>query len=519
LIQIRYEKRVVKVENFPMGIDFEKYNQKALELAQISEDGNVSCKDEIEKHIRREKSRKIILSIDWLDYTKGLVNRLKSFRTFLKDYPRYHSKVSLLFYVTPSNESISEYLKIKSELDEQVGRINSEFGKINWTPIYYFYTELSFDELIQVYLCSDVALVAPFRDGLNLIAKEYIASRPDKKAVLVLSELAGSSKELGEALIVNPNNRHEVADALHHALSMPEEERIERNTALRKRLSNYTENKWAKDFLDSLESVKKIQEYNLTRKINKKITDAILERYTKSTKRMIFLDYDGTLQGFFKDPQAAKPDKELYSIIRGLTSDKNNQVVIISGRDKETLSNWFKGKWRLGFIAEHGVWYREFNGEWKMMEAINKDWMEVIEPTLNFYVDRTPRSFIEEKNYSLVWHYRDADPDLGIQRSIELKDELQSLVTNLNLEIMDGDKVIEIKNSGINKGRAAQFRMGGENYDFVIAMGDDWTDEFTFEAMPDEAITIKVGTKSTRAKYFVENFRNIRELLLKLSKS
>ena len=328
--------------------------------------------------------------------------------------------------------------------------------------------------------------------------------------------MAGASKELGEALIVNPNNRHEVADALHHALSMSDEEKVTMNTALRKRLSNYTENKWANDFINSLESVKKIQEYNLTRKISREITNAILERYSASKKRIIFLDYDGTLQGFFKDPQAAKPDQELYSIIKGLTKDQSNQVVIISGRDKETLSSWFEGEWSLGFIAEHGVWYREFDGEWNMMEAINKDWMDVIKPILNFYVDRTPRSFIEEKNYSLVWHYRDADPDLGIQRSIELKDELQSLVANLNLEIMDGDKVIEIKNSGINKGRAAQFRMGSEEYDFIMAMGDDWTDEFTFEAMPEKSITIKVGTKSTRAKYYVENFRNIREILLKL---
>lgn len=519
LNQIRYEKRVLKVENFPMGIDFEKYTLRAKKLSEKTPKGLLSFKDEIEQHIRMQGDRKIILSIDWLDYTKGLVNRLKSFRTFLKDYPRYHSRVSLLFYVTPPNESITEFKKIKSELDEQVGRINSEFGQIHWTPIYYFYTELTLDEIIQVFLSSDVAMITPFRDGLNLISKEYIASRPDKKAALVLSEMAGAAKEMGEALIVNPNNRHEVADAIHQALSMSDEEKIEMNTSLRKRLSNYTEAKWAKDFLDSLESVKKIQEYNLTRKINKKIIDAIHERYEDAGKRMIFLDYDGTLQGFFKDPQAAKPDVPLYKILKKLTNDKKNQVVIISGRDKETLSSWFDGEWRLGFIAEHGVWYRELDGEWKMIEAINKQWMDIIRPTIDFYVDRTPRSFVEEKNYSLVWHYRDADPDLGIQRSMELKDELQSLVTNLNLEIMDGDKVIEIKNAGINKGRAAQFRMGNKDFDFVMAMGDDWTDEFTFEAMPEQAVTIKVGSKLTRAKYYVETYKNIREILKQLTNS
>jgi trehalose 6-phosphate synthase/phosphatase len=200
-------------------------------------------------------------------------------------------------------------------------------------------------------------------------------------------------------------------------------------------------------------------------------------------------------------------------LVEKLVADDKNRVIIISGRDKETLATWFQDDWKLGFIAEHGVWHKEVEGEWKMLEAIDKEWMDIIRPTIDFYVDRTPRSFIEEKNYSLVWHYRDADPDLGFQRSLELKDELQSLVTNLNLEIMDGDKVIEIKNSGINKGRAALSKMQGKEYDFVMAMGDDWTDEFTFEVMPEEAITIKVGNKSTRARYYVESFRNIREIL------
>ena len=153
-----------------------------------------------------------------------------------------------------------------------------------------------------------------------------------------------------------------------------------------------------------------------------------------------------------------------------------------------------------------------------MLEAINKDWMDIIRPTLDFYVDRTPRSFIEEKNYSLVWHYRDADPDLGIQRSIELKDELQSLVTNLNLEIMDGDKVLEIKYSGINKGRAASHKLGDNPFDFIFAVGDDWTDEFTFEAMPEEAYTIKVGTKTTKANFYIDSVDLVREMLCKFTK-
>ena len=348
---------------------------------------------------------------------------------------------------------------------------------------------------------------------MNLIAKEYIASKPDQKGMLILSEMAGASKEMGEAIIVNPNNINEMAEAIKTAIGMPEEEQISINNTLQNRLSHYNQEKWAHDFLDSLTSVKKIQEFNLTRKLSSSVKNHIFEKYSNSSKRLFLLDYDGTLQGFFKDPQKARPDEELFRILNSLTNDKQNKVVIISGRDKETLSEWFRDSNRIDFIAEHGVWQKSVGKDWFMSDNIDKKWMGIIRPHLEFFVDRTPRSFIEEKNYSLVWHYRKADPDLGMQRAWELKDELTSLVSNLQLEIMDGDKVIEIKNMGINKGRAAYKKTRNKKYDFVLAVGDDWTDEYTFEAMPDTALTIKVGEKRSKARFFVESYIDVRKLL------
>ncbi|MDA3824172.1 MAG: trehalose-phosphatase, partial [Bacteroidales bacterium] len=234
---------------------------------------------------------------------------------------------------------------------------------------------------------------------------------------------------------------------------------------------------------------------------------------SKASKRIIFLDYDGTLSGFKKNPKDAKPDEQLYSILKKLTKDTRNTITIISGRDKETLSRWFDEDWNMHFIAEHGVWLRDPGSEWHMLEQIDNEWKESVQPLLEYYVDQTPRSFIEEKNFSLVWHYRKADPDLGVQRAWELKDELRTLTSNLNLEIMDGDKVLEIKSSGINKGRAALKKMGEEKFDFIFAVGDDWTDEYTFDAMPEEAITVKVGAKSTKANYYIDGVEKVRELL------
>jgi trehalose 6-phosphate synthase/phosphatase len=380
-------------------------------------------------------------------------------------------------------------------------------------PVRYLNREFSIDELIEMYSIADIALILPLRDGMNMVAKEFVAARHNSDGVLILSEMTGASKELHEAIIVNPNNLGQVVEALKTALQMPLEEQVRRMEVMQKRLTRYTISRWANEFIKGLNSVAEIQMSTLTRKISSGHIKKVVTAYTKAKSRILFLDYDGTLSGFQKDPEDAKPDQELYNILSKLTDDPKNTVTIISGRDKETLGRWFDPGWNIHFIAEHGVWLRNPGGDWHMLEQIENDWKESVQPLLEYYVDQTPRSFIEHKNFSLVWHYRKADPDLGIQRAWELKDELRTLTSNLNLEIMDGDKVLEIKYSGINKGRAALHKMGNSSYDFIFAVGDDWTDEYTFDAMPEEAYTIKVGAKTTKAIYYIENVEKVRNLL------
>ncbi|MEN8117410.1 MAG: bifunctional alpha,alpha-trehalose-phosphate synthase (UDP-forming)/trehalose-phosphatase [Bacteroidota bacterium] len=514
--RIRLDERIVKVDAFPKGIDYDYFNNTAKELKKEIVAKKSDLHNELSEFLQSCENRKIILSIDRLDYTKGIPDRLLAFELFLETYPEYIEQVSFFLFVHPSRENVTDYQDLKRELDELVGRINGKFGTIGWMPVWYFYKSLTRDEMIELYHCANIALITPTRDGLNLNAKEYIACKTDKTGVLILSEMAGAAKELGESLIVNPNSRTEVAETIHQALNMPVAEQVKRNSILQKRLKIYNEERWANDFINGLEEVKKLQETNYTRKVTTRIIQYLVGRYNNAEKRIIFLDYDGTLTGFHKDPQKAMPDKELYSIIGKLTAVENNTVVIISGRDKETLSKWFDKCDRLTFIAEHGVWNKNPKGEWTMNSQIEKEWMEVIEPVLQNFVDRTPRSFIEYKNYSLVWHYRDADPDMGQQRAWELKDDLKNYIANLNLEIMDGDKVIEIKNAGINKGKAALDKIGDTEFDFMLALGDDWTDEYTFNAIPDSAYTIKVGAKSTVARYYINDVSGVRGLLSQL---
>ncbi len=515
--RISIGERTLKVDVFPKGINYERFRNKALEIHSNHPRPSV-IQEEMKLFRESGNLEKLIISIDKLDYTKGIPQRIRAFERFLQTYPEYQGRVSMIVQAIPSGETSESFFNLKSQVDELVGRINGNYGTIQWTPVRYLNQTFSMDERIELYSLSDIALILPLRDGMNLVSKEFVASRHDGTGVLILSELAGASKELHEALLVNPNDLDAIAEAIREAIEMPEEEQIRRNRVMMMRLHRYTVGRWANEFIRGLESVKEIQEYTLTRKINITSMRKLVTSYRDSKKRILFLDYDGTLAWFKKNPEDAKPDKNLYEILERLSADANNTIVIISGRDKETLSEWFDAKWNIHFVAEHGVWFREPGNNWHMMEQINNEWKESVEPLLEYYVDRTPKSFIEYKNFSLVWHYRKSDPDLGLQRAWELKDELRTLTSNLNLEIMDGDKVLEIKYSGINKGRAATHKLGDSSYEFILAVGDDWTDEFTFEAMPEGAYTIKVGAKTTKASYYIESVDLVREMLCRFTK-
>lgn len=504
--------RTMKVDAFPKGINYELFTSEVGLSKSRQKEEKYSVQNGFEKYFLGS-DKKFILSIDPLDYTKAIPQRLMAFEKFLAENPEYHEKVSLILVAIPTGERGKSFTRIKRRTDELVGRINGEYATLGWTPVIYTNHQYTVDELITLYSNCEIALILPYRDGMNLVAKEYVAARTDGTGVLILSELAGASKELHEALVVNPNNLDDVSNAIRSAIEMDAEEQERRLKVMQKRLRRYPLERWANEFIASIEEVKNSQRKSLTRKIDDTRKRTIIERYNNSARRILFLDYDGTLAWFRKDPLEARPDKELYHILNNLISDPSNTVVIISGRDRETLGEWFGGDMNINLIAEHGVWLRNIGDDWTMLEQIDNGWMDSILPLLEYYVDQTPNSFIEHKNFSLVWHFRGSDPDLGVQRSWELKEQLRHLTANLNLEIMDGDKVLEIKYSGINKGRAAVSKMADSEYDLVMAIGDDWTDEYTFEAMPEDAITIKVGTKTTKALYYVESVDSVRQLL------
>ncbi|MBN2520673.1 MAG: bifunctional alpha,alpha-trehalose-phosphate synthase (UDP-forming)/trehalose-phosphatase, partial [Bacteroidales bacterium] len=501
---ITVDNRIIKADSFPMGIDYERFRDYAIEQGLRQNKEKSPMQQDLENHLKLVPGRKLVLSIDRLDYTKGIAQRLQAFEYFFEKYPEYIGKISLFMICVPSRTNVDQYQKMKSEVDELVGYINGKYSTINWTPVWYFYRSFSFEDLVELYITGDIALITPIRDGMNLVAKEYIACRPKKKGVLILSEMAGVAKEMSEALIINPNCFDDIADAIKQAVEMPENEQIERNIIMQDRLKRYNINKWANSFLQAISSVEARRNLLLSKKMNSDIENLVINNYKQAKKRIIFLDYDGTLVGFKSKPEQAFPDDELFNLLDILSKDPLNKLVLISGRDKGSLNNWFNSR-KYTLIAEHGVWIKKIGQEWELIEPLDNEWKETVRPGIEMYVDNIPGSFIEEKNYSLVWHFRKADPELGARGAIELKDELTSFTANLNLEILEGNKVIEIKNSGVNKGKAALKVIGRDKYDFIMGIGDDWTDEYMFEQLPSEALTIKVGISNTWARYNVEN--------------
>jgi trehalose 6-phosphate synthase/phosphatase len=498
--------RIVKADTFPMGIDFLKF-QNAAKSNEVQKNT-----EEIKKVLNYEK---VILSIDRLDYTKGILNRLQAYEIFLEKNPQWIGKIVLILKVVPSRIGVEHYHMMKKQIDEFVGRMNGKFGNITWSPISYQYGFVKFNPLVAFYSISDIILVTPLRDGMNLIAKEYVASKIDQAGVLILSEMAGASKELGEALIINPNNKDEIALAIKNAIDMPEEEQIRRNEIMQARLKRYDVVKWADDFIQKLIPEESDTEKIKSKLLNENRIEELLDVFKKAKKRLIFLDYDGTLVPFANHPESAKPDEKLLNMLCDISKNKNTDLILISGRNKETLQQWF-GNIGIEMIAEHGGWLKEKDKEWRMIKTLLNYWKPQIFSILEMYVDRLPGSFIEEKEFSLAWHYRKADPELAYIRTMELVDHLLRYTANIDVQILQGNKVIEVRNAGVNKGIAGLSLLSRDKYDFIMAIGDDWTDEDLFKVLPDSAYSIKVGLTHSYSKFYLQNHHKVIDLLNQL---
>ncbi|HEX9787489.1 MAG TPA: bifunctional alpha,alpha-trehalose-phosphate synthase (UDP-forming)/trehalose-phosphatase [Candidatus Binatia bacterium] len=501
--QVLAADHVVRVDTFPMGIDVDKF-------------AGATANEDTDREIRELKNTltgvKPILSVDRLDYSKGILNRLEGYELFLENYPQYHGNVALLMVVVPSRIGVVQYDLMKRQIEELVGKINGRFGRVSWTPVVYQYRHVPFNSLAALYAVSDVCLVTPLRDGMNLVAKEYVATRGDGAGVLILSEMAGAAKELPEAIIINPNNRVEIALALKEALETPAAEQQKRHRLMQRRLRRYNVTRWASDFLNTLVGVREVQIRVESKLLSPAAGREIVARYRTSRRRLFFLDYDGTLTPLVRHPGLAGPDPTRRDLLRSLAADRKNTVVIASGRERQTLEEWL-GDLPIGLVAEHGAWLKFADQSWRRAKPLANEWKRELLPILDIYADRLPGAFVEEKEDSVAWHYRMADPEQAGLSAPELIDHLVNLTAKTDLQVVQGHKVVEIRHAGLNKGGAALSWIGHDDYDFILGIGDDTTDEDFFKALPASAYSIRVGMTATHAQYNIRNSGEVIDLL------
>jgi trehalose 6-phosphate synthase/phosphatase len=499
--------RAVLIDAFPIGVDFQRW-------AAMKDDPLVA--EALRALDATLRGRRMILSVDRLDYTKGILNRLLAFERFLELEPAWKGRVTLVAVVVPSRGGVDAYRQMRTRIEEVVGRINGAHGDGDWTPVVYRYRALDHRTLAAHYLRADVALVTPLRDGMNLIAKELLATRCDESVALVLSDTAGAARELGEALRVNPFHAEGIAQALVTALAMPAAERRRRCRHLRSRLARYDAARWGSEQVlrvaEARERTRSMRALDLPDTERERLVGA----WHAAARRLLLLDYDGTLVPFAPDPAAAAPDAALRELLDQLGRQDGTNLVILSGRDADTLGEWLSDL-PIALVAEHGARRREADGTWVSESGIPPAERARIEEVMAVFADRLPGSQVEPKSLSVAWHWRAADSEIGAARARELVEALAALRLGPSTKVFAGKRVVEVRAAAAHKGVAALRWLARVDPDIVVAAGDDTTDEDLFAMLPTTAWSLRVGPGESRARWNVKDPADLRALLARLA--
>ena len=500
--------RPIRLEAHPIGIAPEQYT-------------DLLSHDETTAQLHAEwaaryRGRRVLLAVDRLDYTKGIPERLRAFAHLLRSCSELREKVVLIQVAVPTREGIETYQDLRTEVNQLVGEINGKLGTPDWTPVVYINRSIERPELVALYQLADVCWVGSLRDGMNLVAKEYVACKAEGDGVLVLSEFAGAAAEMGEALLINPFDEERTASSIERALTLDENERRRRMDQLHSRILHNNVFRWGERFLASLEdAVSERGRYSDTQPKRLRTTE-VLETYRRASRRLLMIDYDGTLVPFAGQPWQAVPPPVVMRLLTSLAAEPHNCVAVTSGRTAEDLNRWFgaiKGLW---LIAKHGAEVKSpLEASWEPLRSeVSTDWKSTVMPILEHFVDRTPGSFVEEKKYGVVWHYRMAEPEFGAWLANELVSMLEAMLAETELRAFRGDKVVEVKPVWANKGEALDRLLAVlSSPDFLFAAGDDRTDEDLFEHMPTGAWTVHIGPGPTRAAFVLPDFESLRRVL------
>lgn len=475
--------KLTHVAAFPVGIDPDRFIH-TLELPQVQQ--------HIKELKERFAGRKVMLGVDRLDMIKGIPQKILAFEKFLEENPSWRDKVVLLQLAAPSRTDVPEYQKLKGHVHEIVGRINGRFGTLTSVPIHHLDQSIDFHELCALYAVTDVALVTSIRDGMNLVSYEFAACQASKKGVLILSEFAGAAQSLGAgAILVNPWNIIEVAASFRYALDMAADEREKRHRHNFNYVITHTAQAWAETFISELNDTIVKAQLRTAQVPPLLPTNNAIDCYLQSNNRLVILGFSSTLtepvdsQGRGLDQikeMELKLHPKLKEPLKRLCDDPKTTVVVLSGSKRDILDNNF-GDYNMCLAAENGSFLRFTTGEWvtAVPDNLNMDWVESVKHVFEYFTERTPRSYFELRETSLVWNYKYADTEFG---RLQARDLLQYLwtgpISNAAVEVVQGRRSVEVRAIGVSKGAAierilreiVQNKGMKEPIDYVLCIGN-----------------------------------------------
>ncbi|MCC7109447.1 MAG: bifunctional alpha,alpha-trehalose-phosphate synthase (UDP-forming)/trehalose-phosphatase [Deltaproteobacteria bacterium] len=503
---ITWHGRTSAMGAFPMGVD-------AAAFAALARSEPIQ---RLAKDVCGASEERLLVGIDRLDSTKGIPRRLLAYERLLEEHPELHGKVRLVQVAVPSRIKVEAYAEFRHQLDALVGRINGRFGTVRWAPVHYVYRNLPPDEVVALYIAADTMLVTPLRDGMNLVAKEFIATRIDGTGALVLSEFTGAASELAEAIHVNPYDVAGMARAIHRALTMSPRERMTRMAGLRQRVTRYNGDWWSRTFMGTLEAVGARAEHQVVGYTSAADITSAVDELRRGERLVLLMDYDGTLVPIAPTPDLAQPDADLRDLLARLTCRPGLELHIVSGRGRDILEEWLGGL-PLHLHAEHGAFSRDPSGAWSAIDQLGDEWRRPALEIFEEFAARTPGSLVEQKRSGIAWHYRMADAEFGARQAKELAVHVSAMLSNAPVEVLAGDKVVELRPHGANKGRAAaQILRALPAGAKVAAFGDDRTDEDLFNAVKPIGATFHVGPSMSGATYRLRGVKEVRQFLAAL---
>ncbi len=486
---INYEGRFITVEAIPISVD-----SAALEARAWSH-----ATERWMARFRRRfhlEGRAVVLGVDRLDYTKGIPERLQALEVFFRRFPAEQGRLVYIQKSAPTRTKIKAYRALQRQVVERIDHLNATFGTAEWRPVISLPRPLPPEGLSALYRMADVCMVSSLQDGMNLVAKEYIASQVDERGVLVLSELAGARDELHWALSINPYDPEGCAEVLARALVLPAEERRDRMTQLRTYVADHDIYRWM------AQHFRVARRLLAARGVKRELTEqlaAIRETVTAGRPLALLLDFDGTLAPIADQPEQVELPERTRILLERLVAAPRTMVAVVSGRSLDDLRRRI-GIDGLVYIGNHGLQIAGPTWTWSLEHAQrSRDAIASCVARLQDRLHGVPGAWVEDKGVTASVHYRQT-PYPRVEEVRRAVFEEVAQMPGRTVAVHQGKKVLEIRPAvAWDKGAAARWvltRSFGDRWraeGTVVYIGDDRTDEDAFLDLADAAITVKVG--------------------------